>query len=71
MAQKAGLSPEKLYQTMITCTADSKQLRGLEGVIVRGEYPSRTFVAGIFGSVRTIVRGLVRTIERPVLRYPH
>jgi 3-hydroxyisobutyrate dehydrogenase-like beta-hydroxyacid dehydrogenase len=44
MAQKAGLSTEKLYQTMITCTADSKQLRGLEGVIVRGEYPSRTFL---------------------------
>ena len=44
MAQKAGLSTEDLYQTMITCTADSKQLRGLEGAIVRGEYPSRTFL---------------------------
>ena len=44
MAQKAGLSREVLYQAMITCTADSKQLRGLEGVIVRGEYSSRTFL---------------------------
>ncbi|MBT5108919.1 MAG: NAD(P)-dependent oxidoreductase [Rhodospirillaceae bacterium] len=44
MAQKAGLSTEALYKTMITCTADSKQLRGLEGAIVRGEYPSRTFL---------------------------
>jgi 3-hydroxyisobutyrate dehydrogenase-like beta-hydroxyacid dehydrogenase len=44
MAQKAGLSTEDLYKTMLTCTADSKQLRGLEGAIVRGEYPSRTFL---------------------------
>ena len=43
MAKKAGLSAETLYNTMTTCTADSKQLRGLEGVILRGEYPSRTF----------------------------
>ncbi len=43
MAQKAGLSTEALYQTMITCTADSKQLRSLEGAILRGEYPPATF----------------------------
>jgi 3-hydroxyisobutyrate dehydrogenase-like beta-hydroxyacid dehydrogenase len=43
MAKKAGLSAETLYATMTTCTADSKQLRGLEGAILRGEYPSRTF----------------------------
>ncbi|MCH9671741.1 MAG: NAD(P)-dependent oxidoreductase, partial [Gammaproteobacteria bacterium] len=44
MANKAGISTEMLYQTMLTCTADSKQLRGLEGVLVRGEYPERTFL---------------------------
>jgi 3-hydroxyisobutyrate dehydrogenase-like beta-hydroxyacid dehydrogenase len=44
MAEKAGLSSEKLHQTLITCTADSRQLRGLEGAIVRGDYPSRTFL---------------------------
>ncbi|MFT6583241.1 MAG: 3-hydroxyisobutyrate dehydrogenase-like beta-hydroxyacid dehydrogenase [Alphaproteobacteria bacterium] len=44
MAEKAGLSSGKLHQTLITCSADSKQLRGLEGAIVRGEYPSRTFL---------------------------
>jgi len=43
MAQKAGLSTEALYQTMITCTADSKQLRSLEGAIPRGESPPATF----------------------------
>jgi 3-hydroxyisobutyrate dehydrogenase-like beta-hydroxyacid dehydrogenase len=43
MAKKAGLSTEALYQTMITCTADSKQLRSLEGAILRGEYPPATF----------------------------
>ncbi|ETW99193.1 MAG: hypothetical protein ETSY1_15960, partial [Candidatus Entotheonella factor] len=39
MAKKAGLSTEALYHTMITCTADSKQLRSLEGALLRGEYP--------------------------------
>ena len=43
MAKQAGLSPEVLYKTMITCTADSKQLRSLEGAILRGEYPPATF----------------------------
>ncbi len=43
MAKQAGLSLEALYETMITCTADSKQLRGLEGAILRGEYPPATF----------------------------
>ncbi len=43
MAKKAGLSTEALYHTMITCTADSKQLRSLEGAILRGEYPPATF----------------------------
>jgi 3-hydroxyisobutyrate dehydrogenase-like beta-hydroxyacid dehydrogenase len=43
MAKQAGLSPEVLYKTMITCTADSKQLRSLEGAILHGEYPPSTF----------------------------
>lgn len=43
MAKHAGLSLEALYETMITCTADSKQLRSLEGAILRGEYPPATF----------------------------
>ena len=43
MAKKAGLSVEALYQTMLTCTADSKQLRSLEGALLRGEYPPATF----------------------------
>ncbi len=43
MAKGAGLSVEALYQTMITCTADSKQLRSLEGAILRDEYPPATF----------------------------
>jgi 3-hydroxyisobutyrate dehydrogenase-like beta-hydroxyacid dehydrogenase len=28
---------------MITCTADSKQLRSLEGAILHGDYPAATF----------------------------
>ncbi|MBT6274969.1 MAG: NAD(P)-dependent oxidoreductase [Chromatiales bacterium] len=43
MAKKAGVSTEALYDTMITCSADSKQLRSLEGAIVRGEHPPATF----------------------------
>ena len=43
MAKRAGLSLDALYETMTTCTADSKQLRGLEAVLLRGEYPVRTF----------------------------
>jgi 3-hydroxyisobutyrate dehydrogenase len=43
MAKQAGLSLEALYKTMLTCTADSKQLRSLEGAILRGEYPPATF----------------------------
>ena len=43
MAQQAGLSLETLYRTLLTCTADSKQLRSLEGAILRREYPSATF----------------------------
>ena len=43
MAKKAGLSTAALYQAMITCTADSKQLRALEGAILRGEYPPQNF----------------------------
>ena len=43
MAKKAGLSVEALYRTILTCTADSKQLRSLEGALLRGEYPPATF----------------------------
>ena len=43
MAKQAGLSLEALYKTMLTCTADSKQLRSLEGALLRGEYPPATF----------------------------
>jgi 3-hydroxyisobutyrate dehydrogenase-like beta-hydroxyacid dehydrogenase len=43
MAKQAGLSLEALYKTMITCTADSKQLRSLEGAILHGDYPAATF----------------------------
>jgi len=43
MAKQAGLSLEALYKTMLTCTADSRQLRSLEGAILRGEYPPATF----------------------------
>jgi len=43
MAKKAGLSVEALYHTMTTCTADSKQLRSLEGALLHGEYPPATF----------------------------
>jgi 3-hydroxyisobutyrate dehydrogenase-like beta-hydroxyacid dehydrogenase len=43
MAKQAGLSLDVLYKTLITCTADSKQLRSLEGAILRGDYPPATF----------------------------
>ncbi|MCB1738884.1 MAG: NAD(P)-dependent oxidoreductase [Gammaproteobacteria bacterium] len=43
MASKAGLSSEALYKTLITCSGDSRQLRALEGAILRGEYPRATF----------------------------
>ena len=43
MAHKAGLSTEVLYRTMITCTADSRQLRGLGKALVDGDYPEVTF----------------------------
>lgn len=43
MAKRAGLSLELLYRTLLTCTADSWQLRGLEGSILRGDYPPATF----------------------------
>ena len=43
MAQRAGLSMAALYETMVTCTADSRQLRGLEGALLRDAYPPRTF----------------------------
>ncbi|MEM7408238.1 MAG: NAD(P)-dependent oxidoreductase [Pseudomonadota bacterium] len=44
MARRAGISTEELYRTLLTCTADSRQLRGLEAVILRGEYPDATFL---------------------------
>lgn len=43
MAQQAGIPLEALYRTLTTCTADSRLLRGLEGPILRGEYPQATF----------------------------
>ena len=43
MAKSAGLSLDALYETMVTCTADSKQLRGLEGALLRDAFPPRTF----------------------------
>ncbi len=43
LAKKAGLSTEALYNTMLTCTADSRQLRGLGKALVSGEYPEVTF----------------------------
>jgi 3-hydroxyisobutyrate dehydrogenase len=45
MAKKAGVSLEALYRTLITCTADSRMLRSLEGPILRGDYPAMTFHA--------------------------
>jgi 2-hydroxy-3-oxopropionate reductase len=43
LAKQAGLSLETLHRTLTTCTADSRLLRGLEGPILRGEYPQATF----------------------------
>jgi 3-hydroxyisobutyrate dehydrogenase-like beta-hydroxyacid dehydrogenase len=43
MAQKAGIARETLYRTLTTCTADSWQLRTLEGALLRSEYPPATF----------------------------
>jgi len=45
MAKKAGVPLDTLYQTLKTCTADSRLLRALEGAVVRGEYPPVTFHA--------------------------
>jgi 3-hydroxyisobutyrate dehydrogenase-like beta-hydroxyacid dehydrogenase len=45
MAQKAGVPLDALYQTLKTCTADSRLLRSLEGAVLRGEYPPMTFHA--------------------------
>ncbi|MFT5393149.1 MAG: 3-hydroxyisobutyrate dehydrogenase [Gammaproteobacteria bacterium] len=63
MAQKAGLSTEALYKTLITCTADSKQLRSLEGAILRGEYPQATFhgvkdLSAAVDSARTVQQAM-------------
>ncbi len=43
MAKKAGLDTEQLFNTMTTCSADSWQLRQLEGAILRNEFPPATF----------------------------
>lgn len=43
MAKKAGLPLDSLFQAIVTCSADSRQLRALEGVLLRGDYPQRTF----------------------------
>lgn len=43
MAQKAGISRDTLYRTLTMCTADSWQLRALEGALVQSEYPPATF----------------------------
>lgn len=43
MARRAGLDTDTLYETLTTCTADSRQLRALEGALLRDEYPARTF----------------------------
>ena len=45
MAKKAGVPLDALYQTLKTCTADSRLLRSLEGAVLRGEYPPMTFHA--------------------------
>ena len=45
MAKKAGVPLDTLYQTLKTCTADSRLLRALEGAVLRGEYPPVTFHA--------------------------
>ena len=44
MAKQAGVPLDRLYSTLRTCTADSWMLRGLEGAILRGEYPAATFL---------------------------
>lgn len=44
MAKQAGVPLDRLYHTLRTCTADSWMLRGLEGAILRGEYPPATFL---------------------------
>jgi 3-hydroxyisobutyrate dehydrogenase-like beta-hydroxyacid dehydrogenase len=44
MAKQAGVPLDRLYHTLRTCTADSWVLRSLEGPILRGEYPSGTFL---------------------------
>ena len=44
MAKQAGVPLDRLYHTLRTCTADSWMLRALEGAILRGEYPSATFL---------------------------
>jgi 3-hydroxyisobutyrate dehydrogenase-like beta-hydroxyacid dehydrogenase len=43
MAKKAGIDTEQLFATLITCSADSRQLRMLEDAIIKGDYPPRTF----------------------------
>jgi len=45
MAKKAGVPLDTLYQTLKTCTADSRLLRSLEGAVLHGEYPPTTFLA--------------------------
>jgi 3-hydroxyisobutyrate dehydrogenase-like beta-hydroxyacid dehydrogenase len=45
VAKKAGVPLDTLYQTLKTCTADSRLLRALEGAVLRGEYPPVTFHA--------------------------
>jgi len=44
MAKQAGVPLDRLYHTLLTCTADSRMLRSLEGAILRGEYPPATFL---------------------------
>jgi 3-hydroxyisobutyrate dehydrogenase-like beta-hydroxyacid dehydrogenase len=44
MAKQAGVPLDRLYQTLCSCTADSRMLRSLEGAILRGDYPPATFL---------------------------
>ena len=44
MAKQAGVSLDRLYHTLRTCTADSWMLRSLEGALLRGEHPPATFL---------------------------
>ena len=72
MAKRAGLDTEQLFRTMITCSADSWQLRQLEGALLRNEFPPATFhgvkdLSAALDSARTVgqpmpVTSLVREL---------